>query len=379
MQRALQLTDSELRDVIPTLIALEPVAAPRNVLRERYELQKEIGRGGFGKVLLAKQLGLGREVAVKMLLNQYRNSAFSKRFIRECNVMKKLIHPNTIQIYDVGEDEAGNLFYVMEYLEGETLEAVLARQQCCTVKRTVHIAKQILKSLFEAHQQGILHRDLKPGNIFLRKIPGEKDFVKVLDFGIAKSLQTEDAFFNQLTKQGMILGTPRYIAPEYYTRGRIGPHSDIYSLGLMMIRMVTGHNPISNDPLQAMKAHVSSEPVPLPRCLAKTRFGQILHKATSKNVDERYNNCMQFLQDLEEIPLHELNMEHKEASSPAEPMLPLRLNPANSRKVLLLAIFVCLCIACILSGIMVYQRLYAATMEGQNRGTAGILHSTTID
>ncbi|MFA5624958.1 MAG: serine/threonine-protein kinase [Bradymonadales bacterium] len=308
MRKNYKLTKSELCEVLPTLIDtkidtqidMQLHEGVQRTLLGRYELEAELGRGGFGVVYLATQLGLGRKVAIKMMLKQRDNEEFAKRFVREVNIMKKLNHPNTVQIFDVGEDETGNLFYVMEYLEGGTLEDALRVERSFTMRRAVHITTQILRSLYEAHEMGVLHRDLKPANIFLRRIVGDSNFVKVLDFGLAKSLLQEPN--SMLTEKGIVLGTPRYIAPEFFSTKNIGPHSDIYSLGLVLLHMLSGKNPIPENPMFAIQMHLKATAIPIPRELRKWRIGEILQKALAKDVGQRYTNCLEFLEALESIP-----------------------------------------------------------------------------
>lgn len=276
---------------------------PGSIISGRYKLLEEIGRGGFGMVYKAQQIGLKRTVAIKLLSERnVEDLGVCQRFVREADLTKELIHPNTIQIYDAGEDPKGTFYMVMEYLEGETLDAILRKSGAISCQRCLNITKQILKSLFEAHQKGIIHRDLKPSNIMLRKVLGERDFVKVLDFGIAKVIRDNGGGVRTLTKSGTILGTPRYIAPELYRDDPIGSYSDIYSLGIMMIRMITGKSVIPRDPIAAMKAHISSDPIPLPIWLENTELHAILAKATEKDYRKRYQSSFEMLQDIEKMP-----------------------------------------------------------------------------
>ncbi|MFU8806440.1 MAG: serine/threonine-protein kinase, partial [Bradymonadaceae bacterium] len=161
-----------------------------DIVAERYELVEEIGRGGFGYVYRARQFELERDVAIKILyppddptqLEQVR-----ARFRREALMVSNLNHPHTIRQYDFGENEHGVMYFVMEYLRGRTLDDALSEDGPMNDARVAHIARGVLKSLGEAHSQNIVHRDLKPGNIMLCDIHGESDFIKVLDFGIAKT------------------------------------------------------------------------------------------------------------------------------------------------------------------------------------------------
>ena len=205
------------------------------VIGNRYEILSEISRGGFGIVYRARQIGIDRVVAIKRLHTQA-DPASLERFSLEANIIKDLVHPNTIQLIDAGMDE-NHLYLVMEYIEGQSLRELNDEEHAIEPLRALNITKQILKSLHEAHERGIIHRDIKPSNILIRNIIGEHDFVKVLDFGIAKA-QFRDA--PRLTECGKILGTPQYLAPELLYGDEAKPSSDIFSVALMLVEMLTG-------------------------------------------------------------------------------------------------------------------------------------------
>ena len=264
-----------------------------SVVAGRYEIIDEISRGGYGIVYRARQIGVDRIVALKRL-RKTNDQALNKRFLLEANIIKNLIHPNTIQLIDAGMDE-GHLYLVMEYIEGKSLHSLIKEQRALSEERTIHIARQILKSLNEAHQRGIVHRDLKPSNILIRDIIGETDFIKVLDFGIAKAKNIQ---IKKLTEQGKIMGTPRYLAPELLFGEEAGATADIFAIGLMMAEMLTG-KPIMPSELSAIiKIAASNEPIPLPASIQKTEIGKIIQKALEKDPRQRYASAEEMLYDL---------------------------------------------------------------------------------
>jgi serine/threonine-protein kinase len=234
----------------------------------RYRITAVLGEGGMGRVYTGEQqMGTKvRKVAVKTLLAQFaKDPQTVGRFMREAGNVSELHHPNTIQVYDFGQIEGSNELYIaMEFLEGKSLDEVLAAGQPLPPERVERIVGQVSGSLQEAHEKGIVHRDLKPANIFLttRQIEGDS-VVKVLDFGIAKQSGTPDKAEQKLTQQGTILGTPPYMSPEQFTGKELDARSDIYSLGVVVYEMLTGRLPFEADtPWQWMTQHMSAQPFP---------------------------------------------------------------------------------------------------------------------
>ncbi|MGM0577563.1 MAG: protein kinase domain-containing protein [Myxococcota bacterium] len=210
------------------------------VFDERYRVDAVLGRGGMGAVYRAVQLAVNRPVALKVLRPELAQELKEvARFQQEARAVAALNHPNTIRLFDFGQVDDGSLFLVMEYLEGEPLGALLKREAPLEPARVVRLAEQILESLAEAHAHGIVHRDMKPANLFLTEVFGKRDFVKVLDFGIAK-VEGDRAAEGRLTGTGVAIGSPRYIAPEQACGREVTGQADLYALGAILYELLTG-------------------------------------------------------------------------------------------------------------------------------------------
>ena len=232
------------------------------VIDRKYRVIERLGAGGFGAVYRAQHTGTGGNVALKLLHQSIAGHAGAvQRFNIEARNTHKLHHHNTVRVSDFGTTEDGLLFLAMEYVEGSSLHEVMNREHCLSVARTVRIIEQVLKSLGEAHQQQIIHRDIKPQNIMLTDRVGEPDFVKVLDFGVSRSLEASGA-----GTQGYI-GTPRYMAPEQCAGRLVDARADLYSVGCLMYQMLSGRTPFtfaglkrSELALAYVHAHVNQPP-----------------------------------------------------------------------------------------------------------------------
>lgn len=254
----------------------------------------------MGIVYEAEQpMGEGmRRVAIKTLLPELsRDPVVVSRFNRECSVVAGLEHPNTVRVYDFGTTEDGSLYIAMEYVAGRPLGEVIAEGPM-PVERCLGIMEQIASALEEAHDQGIVHRDLKPDNIVLSDRAGLRDFVKVLDFGIAKRSSSGGKHDTNLTQQGMILGTPPYMSPEQFTGEPLDRTSDVYSLGIILYEMINSKLPFEGDtPWQWAHQHMSVEPAPF---LAPVSHGiqAVVRLALSKAKGDRPASALEFYRRL---------------------------------------------------------------------------------
>ncbi len=264
----------------------------------RYRITHLVAEGGMGRVYAAEQTmgATARKVAIKVLLAEYSGrDQDMQRFLRECSTVAELEHPNTIKFYDYGETPGGDLFIAMEFLSGKSL-AQLLREGAFSPERVDLIVGQICGSLQEAHDHGIVHRDLKPDNIVITSPGGAPDFVKVLDFGIAKRVGGRDP---KLTPLGVVLGSPPYMSPEQFTLQEVDPRSDLYSLGVVAYQMLTGRLPFeANDPLEWAALHMSALPEPIVDPNIPPQMKSAVMRALSKDPANRQDSMRRFFGEL---------------------------------------------------------------------------------
>ncbi len=238
------------------------------VLNGRFTILEPLGVGGMGKVYKAMQAPLDRMVALKVLNPKYsgnKDPGFERRFFLEAAMTAKLHHPNTITVHDYGRTDDGIFYIAMEHVEGETLQARLARETQLIWPRALHIAGQIARSLREAHKMGMIHRDLKPANVMLLHDETDADMVKVLDFGLVKSLQPDgpSPTDTELTQAGVLLGSPLYMAPEQ-ARNEADARSDIYALGVLLYQCISGKPPFTGkESIDIIVKHIREKPAQL--------------------------------------------------------------------------------------------------------------------
>jgi serine/threonine-protein kinase len=252
------------------MAATEPATrsgpAPRDEMigREiagRYRVLAKLGEGGMGAVFRAEQISLKRTVAVKLLRPDVSAApAVLRRFNAEAELVARLSHPNTVNIYDFGQDSDGTLFIAMELIDGRSLRQVIQRDAPIPLPRALAIAAQIAASLVDAHAHAIIHRDLKPDNVMLQDRGRERDVVRVLDFGIAKLRDDTRATHAAMTQQGDMLGTPQYMAPEQIRAEPIDGRTDVYALGCLLYEMVTARLPHEAETVLAMLSKHLVEP-----------------------------------------------------------------------------------------------------------------------
>jgi len=244
---------------MPVPSTSEPDREIGQIIDGRYKIVALLGEGGMGAVYRAEHVSMGKPLAVKLLhphLNERRDAG--ARFQREASAVGRLDHPNCVAVSDFGVRDDGSFYLVMELLQGESLRDLLDRERPLPWQRALHIARHVLRGLGHAHAQGIIHRDIKPENIYLVRREDDPDFAKILDFGIAKLVASSEG--NNLTREGLVVGTPTYLSPEQAFGGPLGPVSDLYSLSVVLFEMLTGKPPFdSEDPVTLLTSHATAE------------------------------------------------------------------------------------------------------------------------
>jgi serine/threonine protein kinase len=283
------------------LVRLSDVRDPligRN-LEGRFLIKERLGTGGMGAVYRAWQGSVGREVAVKVIESRMKGGRLaSKRFLREAKLASRLSHPNTVGVIDFGQTEDGLLYLVMELVKGRTMGDALLEDGPFPVDRMVRIGLQLCDALQAAHKLSIIHRDLKPSNVIVLDDPPGRDHVKVLDFGLAKSLVDEG--MTTVTQSDAIMGTPSYIPPEAVTKMQFDERSDLYSLGVILYEVIAGRLPFDATTVQAMlRQHAYDRPKPLPENVPPL-VGELLFQLLEKEPDRRPQSA---------VAVHELLLE----------------------------------------------------------------------
>src|SRR6187401_57880 len=238
--------------------------ALNKVIAGRYRLEARIGEGGMGIVYRARHVLIDRVVAVKLIRPDLRGETHLRAWmLREARAANRVDHAHIIDIHDIGETEEGELYLVMEYLVGTPLSAELARGPM-PIARAVDILEQMCAALARAHDLGVVHRDLKSDNILLTQRGGRKDFVKILDFGLAAL-----AHDPRLAPKGAVFGTPEYMSPEQARGEQAGPHSDLYALGVLFFEMLTGQLPFRASDRETLLEMQRTAPAPRPSSLRR--------------------------------------------------------------------------------------------------------------
>jgi len=263
-------------------------------LDDRYQIARRIGEGGMGIVYEAMHVVIEKRVAVKVLKDDFSSRAdVVARFRQEAKSASRIGHEHIVDISDFGQTPSGQSYFVMEFLEGEDLASVLGREGTLAPGRAIRIALQCCRALGAAHGKGIVHRDMKPENVFLTKRADDPDFVKVVDFGIAKMSEVDGTPGKKLTKTGMIFGTPEYMSPEQAAGKPLDHRVDIYAMGVILYEMLTGRVPFDGDTFMGiLTQHLFEPPPPLHQANATVRcppaLDEIVFRCLAKEADARF-------------------------------------------------------------------------------------------
>jgi hypothetical protein len=285
---ALRTAGGESNDLVGQIVA-------------QFHIIKKLGEGGMGQVYLAEHVKMQRKAALKVMnpgMNQDPDAI--ARFNREANNASKINHPNVCQIFDFGETPDGLIFLAMEFIEGQSLTALIEKTGSLPAPRAASIIHQAADALGVAHDYGIVHRDLKPDNIMIAKNRDGSDMVKVVDFGIAKA-STSDA--QKVTKTGLVVGTPEYMSPEQLAGDQLDGRSDIYSLGLVAFNCLTGTLPFpSKSAQEAMIMRLTDQPKKLadmkPDVQWPAELQAVMDKALARDANDRYQTAPEFGRDM---------------------------------------------------------------------------------
>jgi serine/threonine-protein kinase len=265
----------------------------------RYRLISRLGSGGMSSVYLARHVMIDRLMAIKTLRRDLaRDPVQRDRFIREARAVNRINHENIVEITDFGETEDGLVYLVMEYVPGDSLLKIMGDGPM-PAGRALHILHQVGQGLARAHQMGVVHRDLKPENLLLVERPGRPDFVKILDFGIAKILDAPS-----LTGSQQIFGTPGYIAPEYIQSTQIDGRADLYSCGVLLYELVTGALPFDYEyPGDLLVKHVTEEPIPPSQRLPSIDrpVETLILRCLQKDPSKRFRDAYHFLDEVQKV------------------------------------------------------------------------------
>ena len=278
----------------------------------RYYVRKLRGEGGMGRVYEAEHIDIGRRCALKILHPAYSQTPdLVERLRREARAASKISHPNVVDVTDSGTTPDGAFFFVMEYLEGIELGELIYREKRLDIRRTLIIGTQICRALQAAHEANVIHRDLKPENVLILKRDGQPNFVKVLDFGIAKSGNESDLKESQggqrrLTHPGMTMGTPEYMAPEQASGKPADPRSDIYAVGGLLYEMLSGNPPYEGANFMEIlhkKANTMPAPLSTVRPDVPAQLEALIMRAMAKDPAQRPQSMEALEKELQNVAM----------------------------------------------------------------------------
>ena len=304
----------------------------------RYQLRDLLGEGGMASVYLAYDSALDRQVAIKTLHTELgREQSFRERFRREAQAVAKLTHTNIVSVFDTGEDDLDGAtmpYIVMEYVEGEPLGSMLhadiQQYGAMPADKALKITADVLAALEVSHEMGLVHRDIKPGNVMMTK----RGVVKVMDFGIARAMQSG---VTSMTQTGMVVGTPQYLSPEQALGRGVDARSDLYSVGIMLFQLLTGRLPFDADsPLAIAYAHVQEEPV-APSSVNRSMppaVDALVARALKKNPNERFPSAEAMRDEclrIAHVGPDGRRADHRAGGAPTAERLGRRLRPSSRR------------------------------------------------
>ena len=292
------------------------------VIDGRYEIQQRVGEGGMGVVYKARQMSIDRVIALKMLNQQMQgDQQWVQRFYNEAKACSRLQHPNTIRMFDFGQTGDGRLFMTMEFLDGVSLRDALAKGPLAP-QRVIKVLIQCCASLAEAHSIGIIHRDIKPDNVFLLNMAGSPDFVKLLDFSVAKLLEGD----RMKTQAGVVFGTPQYMSPEQGRGLPLDARSDLYALGVLAFEMLTGNVPYNDDnPMTVIQMHMHGAVPPMPQTVPYS-VQQVVRRAMEKDAARRFQSAGEMMQQCQQV-FAELNQGNVSVGGGGAPRTMIASNP----------------------------------------------------
>jgi len=277
------------------------------IIAKKYRVEQQIGEGGMGKVYKATQLALDKPVVLKVLHSTLLSDDRTvQRFQREAKAASRLNHPNSINVLDFGQAEDKSMYIAMEFVSGKDLHHTLTKEWPLAEARVVKIVNQVLSALADAHGAGVIHRDLKPENIMLEQRRNDPDFVKVLDFGIAKIQDSTGEEGPALTRAGFVCGTPEYMSPEQARGGVIDQRSDLYAVGVILYQLVTGRLPFESDSAVGFATkHLTEEPLPptqkRPEAKVSPGMEQLIMRSLAKDPNDRPQDAEQFRAELNSL------------------------------------------------------------------------------
>ncbi len=266
------------------------------VLAERYQIEALIGEGGLGRVYRARHVRMSRQYAIKVPFGELAyDTKVRARFANEAEAASRLRHPNVVGVVDVGESEQGLLYLAMDLVDGIALAEELEQRGAMPAERVRRIARQIALGLEHAHERALIHRDLKPENIILERDADGLDEVRIVDFGIAI---LQDARGDKLTTEGIVLGTPHYMAPEQAINGAMDHRVDIFALGLITYEMLAGVLPFDGSPVEVARQNLSAEPPPIATRVPGLVFDPLLEALAFRMLQKRPADRPQHLREV---------------------------------------------------------------------------------